>query len=329
MDSLTQILLGAATCGIVARKPLRRTMLYGAAMGTLPDLDVFLLGHFDPVEQFVRHRGFSHSLFVLTAAAPALAWLLRRIDPALRTIAPRRWALAVWLALVTHALLDAFTVYGTQLLWPLMPPPTAWSSVFIIDPLYTLPLLAAIVVAWRRGNAASASKALAVGLLLAQAYLAWGVIARLHVERQVGQILADRGQPAQALLVSPAPFTTLLWRVLVRTPEGHAEGWYSLLRSDPEQFRPRPIGHGAELRAGLPPLAALETLTWFSHGFLQHTEVDGRLRVADLRMGADPDFFFVFDIALRDGDAWRAIPPERVAMERPRAARLSELLDRF
>lgn len=329
MDSLTQMLLGAATCGIVARRPLRRTMLYGAALGTLPDLDVFVLGHLDPVEQFVRHRGFSHSLFVLSAVAPVLAGLLRRLDPGLREIPAPRWVLAVWLALVTHALLDAFTVYGTQLLWPLTLPPTAWASVFIIDPLYTLPLLAATVIAWRHQASASAARALAVGLVLAQAYLAWGVVARLHVERQVTQILADRGQIAEAVLVSPAPFTSLLWRVLVRTSDGHAEGWYSLLRDDPGQFMPKPVGPDGGLRAGLPALPALETLVWFSRGFLLQVEVDGRLRIADLRMGADPDYFFAFDIARREGEGWQAIRPERVAMERPRTARLGELLEKL
>jgi inner membrane protein len=39
------------------------------------------------------------------------------------------------LVLLTHPLLDSFTSYGTQLFWPLMPTPTAWSSIFIIDPL--------------------------------------------------------------------------------------------------------------------------------------------------------------------------------------------------
>ena len=37
--------------------------------------------------------------------------------------APRRRFGAMQLAPVTHPLPDAFTVYGTQLLWPLHPPP--------------------------------------------------------------------------------------------------------------------------------------------------------------------------------------------------------------
>ena len=48
----------------------------------------------------------------------------------------------MWLALVTHPLLDAMTVYGTQLALPFSDHPFGVGSIFIIDPLYTLPLLA-------------------------------------------------------------------------------------------------------------------------------------------------------------------------------------------
>jgi inner membrane protein len=329
MDSLSQMVLGAAVCGVVAGRPARRALLYGAALGTLPDLDVLLLGHLDPVEQFVRHRGFSHSLFVLSLLSLPLAWLLRRGDRHLQDLPAGRWWLAVWLSLITHPLLDACTVYGTQLWWPLMPPPTAWSNVFIIDPLYTLPLLAAVVVAWRRGRDQAVRKALVVGLALAQAYLAFGLAAKWHVEREVERVLALRGQSAGLILATPAPFTTLLWRVLVRTPDGHAEGWYSLLRSDPAHFQPLTISSDAGLRAALPPMAALTTLDWFSRGFLKVEAVGDQLHVADLRMGADPDYFFAFAIAERAGEGWQPIRPDRVAMERPRTQRLGEVFERL
>jgi inner membrane protein len=329
MDSLSQIVLGAAVCGAVTRQPLRRALAYGAVLGTLPDLDVLVLGHLDPVEQFVRHRSFSHSLFVLSAAAPLLAWLLRRLDRQLRPIAASRWWLAVWLVLITHPLLDACTVYGTQLWWPLTPPPTSWANVFIIDPLYTLPLLIAVLAVWWRADAVRAAPMLLAALLVSHAYLAWGWLARQHVEREVAAELARRGQQVDALLASPAPFTTLLWRVIVRTPEGHAEAWYSLLRGDPARFELRVIAADAALRTDLPPIPALRTLHWFSHGFLKAEAVDGRLRVADLRMGADPDYFFAFDLARQSGGEWRSIVPQRAAMERPRAQRLQEVWERL
>ena len=61
----------------------RRGAVYGAAFGTLPDLDVFLPTA-NPVEAMVTHRSFSHSLLVLSAFAPLAWWLLHRLDPVWR-----------------------------------------------------------------------------------------------------------------------------------------------------------------------------------------------------------------------------------------------------
>jgi inner membrane protein len=63
---------------------------------------------------------------------------------------PRRWFWAIQAALVTHPLLDAFTVYGTQLWWPLMPPPDHVVQRLHHRSAYTVWLLLACIVAWLR-----------------------------------------------------------------------------------------------------------------------------------------------------------------------------------
>ncbi|MDO5101282.1 MAG: metal-dependent hydrolase [Lautropia sp.] len=152
MDSLTQIVLGSTVAALATPPRHRRAaIIAGAALGTLPDLDVvglkLLLNGSDPITEVTWHRGPSHSLFLL----PVVGWLIwllaRRFSPMVRE-APRAWLWAIWLALITHPILDAFTVYGTQLWWPLPTPPAMWASVFVIDPLYTLPLLLGVVAAW-------------------------------------------------------------------------------------------------------------------------------------------------------------------------------------
>lgn len=151
MDSITQAVLGASIQGaLLGRWQGRRALLYGAMLGTLPDLDV-IIDYGDAVADMTYHRGFSHSLFVLSALALALTLLIRKLRPD-PGYSARRLFLTLWLVLITHPLLDAFTSYGTQLLWPLQTPPVAWSSVFIIDPLYTLPLLVAVIVGLVRGQ---------------------------------------------------------------------------------------------------------------------------------------------------------------------------------
>src|SRR5690606_42153165 len=67
-----------------------------------------------------------------------LAWMLTRCHEEERS-RYFVWLLAVWLILITHVVLDALTVYGTQLLWPVWPEPISWGTIFIIDPAYTLP----------------------------------------------------------------------------------------------------------------------------------------------------------------------------------------------
>ena len=133
MDSLTQAGLGAAVgYAVMGRQVGRRALVWGAVVATVPDLDVFVpLG--DDVANFTKHRSASHSLVVHTLVAPAIAWVIGRLAPASRPHRLRRFLL-VYLSLVTHALLDGLTVYGTQLLWPLPLAPTTWSTLFIIDP---------------------------------------------------------------------------------------------------------------------------------------------------------------------------------------------------
>ena len=69
------------------------------------------------------HRSLTHSLLVLPLVAWAI-WAFFRKRGGRVAQAPRAWFWAILLALVTHPLLDAFTVYGTQLWWPLPVSPT-------------------------------------------------------------------------------------------------------------------------------------------------------------------------------------------------------------
>lgn len=53
------------TGALLGRVQGRRALIYGAALATVPDLDV-LMRYPDPVSLMTYHRGFSHSIFVLT-----------------------------------------------------------------------------------------------------------------------------------------------------------------------------------------------------------------------------------------------------------------------
>ena len=73
MDSVTQFTLGAVVGAVVlGRLGLRRAAITGGILGTLPDLDVYLPAD-DPIESFVGHRGWSHSLIVHAVVTPLIA----------------------------------------------------------------------------------------------------------------------------------------------------------------------------------------------------------------------------------------------------------------
>lgn len=78
MDSLTQIVLGAAVGEVVLGKKIgNRAMLWGAVAGTIPDLDVYQSLFFDALRSNELHRGFSHSILFSILIAPLLAWLVQ------------------------------------------------------------------------------------------------------------------------------------------------------------------------------------------------------------------------------------------------------------
>ncbi|WP_374501793.1 metal-dependent hydrolase [Pseudoxanthomonas sp.] len=311
MDSLSQIVLGGAVAAAIAPAAHRRAaLLAGAALGTLPDLDSLPIALFsdNPVTLMTVHRSFSHSLFVLPLVGWLVWWLFKRFGQGRVASAPARWFWAIQLALVTHPLLDAFTVYGTQLWWPLSPPPTMWSSVFIIDPLYTVWLLVACVAAWFLRERAAARRALTVGLVLSSAYLGWSLVAKAMVDREAERTLASMGLGDAPYFSVPMPFNTLLWRVVAITPSGYVEAERSVLVDEgPLRFRGYPSNVQALREAADVP--AVQRLSWFNHGFMRAQVRQGRLVLSDLRMGVEPDYNFRFQVAeWRDG-RWQAMAP--------------------
>ena len=306
MDTVTQITLGAAVGeATLGRKVGWRAPLWGGLCGLLPDLDV-LWPFADPVSAFTWHRGYSHAFAVLVLATPVVAWAAGRLHPATR---PFRWgwlALA-FLALVTHPLLDCFTIYGTQVFLPFSDLPVGWSTIFIIDPAFSVPIilgvLAALVLSRERGLGHRLNH---VGLAIGVAWLALTVIAKAHVDRVAGDSL-----PAGATryFTTPTPFNAVLWRVVAMTGEGrYLEGYYSLLDPEPRvSFASRPDGH--ERLEPLRSEAAVARLTWFSRGFFRGRELEsGEIVFSDLRMGLEEQLAFSFVIGRREGEAVEPAP---------------------
>lgn len=314
MDSLSQAALGAAIGVAVMGRRTRpwKAALIGALAGTLPDLDSFH-DHGDPISNMIYHRAASHALFWQTLASLPIA--------ALAAVAVREmnqfrwWWLTVWLALITHALLDWTTVYGTQLGLPFTATPFGLGSMFIIDPLYTLPLLIGIAVALSLRNTRG-WRWNAAGLILSTAYLCWSALAQQHATGVAQESLRAQGHHVERLLVTPSPFNTVLWRVVAITPQGYLEGFYSLLDRD-RAIAFDSFPRGEALYAQLRDNVFVERIARFSHGFFRMSEQDGRAVITDLRMGQEPRYTFNFVVAQRQSPTFAAIVPPTSFAQRP------------
>lgn len=290
MDSITQAALGATVAGAIAGKRCNaKVLLVGAALGTLPDLDV-VLDYGDAVENTIKHRGFTHSLLILPPFALLISWLYCRWRP------DAFWSFSRVLFLtlsvfVTHTLLDAMTTYGTQLIWP-FEGYFELRSVFIIDPLYTIPLLVAIGVGLfskQRGGKWCQSV-----VLISTLYLGWGYASQQITASRVEANLAAQNIPNQQVLITPTPFNTFLWRVVVMDEGKFWEGLASVFDSDEHiEFVSHSLGSW--------PLEekpnTLVGFNAFSHGYLNYRVEDNALIVSDLRLGFSDNLPFQFIFA--------------------------------
>lgn len=308
MDSVTQITLGSAVAVAVMgrRVPVWQSALWGAVAGTTPDLDV-VVDFGDAIVNMTRHRAESHALIYLSVVAGLFAGLARLAHRQKATYG--RWLLAFWLVFMTHVGIDYLTVYGTQFGIPLTNYPFGRGSIYIIDPLYTLPLLTGLIACL-----ASRSQLRwtwnGIGLILSTAYLAWGLIAQQHVTT-IATASLPKDEPVQALLVTPAPFNSILWRVLAMTPEHYYEGWYSLLDESPKVQWAR-FDRGADLIEKHRDHPGAQKLANFSHGFYRMHQKGPDVYITDLRMGFEPAY--VFDFNLGPVDQQGELDPQRVSV---------------
>lgn len=310
MDSVSQFVLGAAVAGVALGKRTAawRALLWGGVIATLPDLDV-LIDHGDPVWNMTRHRAESHALPWLTLVAPAFAFAIAAWHRELAQF--RRWWLAIWLVLITHPLLDAMTIYGTQLLLPFTDHPFAIGSLFVIDPLYTLPLLVGNIALLVGRGSARGHCANLLGLVLSTLYAGGSLGMQQWARGVVAASLQAQGIAASLLVVTPAPLQTVLWRAVAIDGDRVLEAFWSPFDAFPVQWQATARGE-AMLAAGT-GIPALDRLLWFSQGCSKAERRGDRLLVTDLRMGQDPYYVFVHEVGTYDvdGTLQPLLPPRR------------------
>jgi inner membrane protein len=301
MDSITHVVAGAAIGELLVGKTLgKKAMLWGALAASLPDIDSVLYLFTDDVESLVLHRGITHALLTAVLISPLLAWIFKRFYPQVTFIA---WSLFFLIQLVLHDLLDTTTVYGTGLLLPFNSYRFSWDNIFVLDPLFTLPLLISFIVLvthktgyrWRRRWALS-------GLIISSLYMAITFFNKSKVESVFKHTLKENGIEYTQYFTAPVLLNNVLWHAVATNENGHYTAHYSLMDTG-STMQLNYIPKNDSLMGEMIHSENVKTLIKFSKGFYCVTKDKDGIWFNDMRFGQvmgwdakDANFAFSFNL---------------------------------
>lgn len=296
MDTVTQALLGAtvAQAGF-GRRLGRQAPFWGAIGGLIPDLDAVVAAPFGEFASMVHHRGITHALWfgpVLGAALGYATWRWR-----CRAHGDRErlgdWVGLWTLALLTHPLLDLFTSYGTQLLAPFSNRRFAIDAVGILDPFYSLVLLAAVLIGLVTPGLPRVGKWCGYAALgLTTGYLLLGQGLNARAERIAARQLEVEGVQIERLRSFPTLLQLSLRRVVAVSDDAVRVGYLSMLTPSRIAWVVLPR-HSHPLLDDLAATHRGRTFTWFARELVlervEPLERGWRVKLSDVRYGLPPD----------------------------------------
>ena len=236
MDSLTQVVLGAA-CGeaVLGKKIGNKALLFGAIGGTIPDLDVFIGATLfnNEIQAMAFHRGLMHSVLFSVFGAFLFGWLVYRLynkGRRLGTTTLRDWQKLFFWSLFTHPILDSFTPYGTQLFYPFTNTRIAFNNISVADLFYTLPFLVCIIaVLFYNRESHKRRLWLRWGFVLSSVYMLFTLGNKLYIDSVFQKSLFEQNISFNRFRTQPTIFNSILWYGVVETDDAYYMGFYSLL----------------------------------------------------------------------------------------------------
>ena len=293
MDSLTQIVLGAAVGEVVLGKKIgNRAMIWGAIAGTIPDLDVFGRFFLSSIDNISFHRGISHSIFFSIIGAFFFGWLIYHLYEYLdkRREVPRpkaslrNWQWLFFWGLFTHPLLDCFTMYGTELFAPFSDYRVAFATISVVDPLYTLPFLICLIVASRFSRESNRRRIWNyLGIGLSSTYLLFTVFNKLYMNHTFEKALNSQGIHANRFITNASILNNILWTCMAETDEVFYTAQYSWFDEGEIKFVRVEKNH--QLIQGLDSDPTILELRKFSKDYFTVIPIGDQLQYNDLRFG--------------------------------------------
>ena len=319
MDSLTQIVLGAA-CGeiVLGKKIGNKALLFGAIGGTIPDLDVFIGSwlYGNEIDAMAFHRGFMHSVLFAILGSFLFGWITYKLynkGKRTGTTTLKNWIWLFFLSIFTHPILDSFTPYGTQLFLPFSDYRVAFNNISVVDPLYTLPFLLCLIVAMfynrKRARRTTWVKA---GVYISSAYMLFTLGNKIYIDSVFEESFKKENISYSRFSTQPTIMNNVLWYGIAETENDYKVGFYSLLDSKQEVDTILTIPKNHELLDVNHP--DIKTLAWFSNDYYNLESIDStkNIQYLDLRYPLlNPNDVGTSLIKLelkKEGNRWDMIP---------------------
>lgn len=196
------------------------------------------------------------------------------------------WTRLFFLAIVTHPILDTFTTYGTQLFQPFSSYRAGFNNISVADPLYTIPLIVAIIIMSRyaRSNP-KRQKIMWAGLFISSLYMAFTIWNKSQINTVFVDTLKKENIEYKRFMTSPTILNNMLWFCLAEREDDFVFGLYSHFDSKKEVVLNTMDKNWDMLRAKDDD-DVINTLKWFSNSYYAvMTRQDGSTQINDMRYG--------------------------------------------
>ena len=256
MDTLTHALSGAllarATEPKAATVPRRTRMVVTFWAAAFPDSD-FVLRFIDPLTYLTAHRGITHSVIMLPVWATVLALLFQFLYR--RRYPWRAFFVACALGIGIHIAGDVITSFGTMIFAPVSEWRAQLPVTFIIDPYFTLIIVAGLLASlrWPRTRTAAAA-----GLFLLFSYVGAQTVLHYRAKAFAEEFIAANRLTQATAYALPQPFSPFNWLAVVEQPERYHMSYISLAR---RHVRIAPPGAGL-LRRVYDSYRPIENAQW-------------------------------------------------------------------
>jgi inner membrane protein len=229
LDSLTHIVLGACIGEAVAGKKIgKKALIAGAIAQSLPDIDFVSTFWLSESRDILSHRGITHSIAFAIVATFAFAALARRFLRKPR-LTWKEWFLLFGLNLFTHLFIDGFNAYGVGWLEPFSHHRFSFHILFVADPFFSIwPFIACIAIIYLKATNVKRVRWALLGIGMSAIYLLYATANKLYVTGDVRKSMAKKGISRRDYFITPAPFNSWLWFVVIKENKGYQVAYRSV-----------------------------------------------------------------------------------------------------